>query len=108
MSELTNRLRKGFDFLCREKQIDSYQAISNEAADEIDGLEAENLKFIEEYTITGVILMKREAERSILDILNSLEVNTTLSVGSIEFFKSQYIGDMASTVAAVEIELEFK
>jgi hypothetical protein len=43
MSDLTNRLRKGFDFLCREKQIDSYQAISNEAADKIDGLEAENL-----------------------------------------------------------------
>jgi hypothetical protein len=40
MSDLTNRLRKGFDFLCREKQIDSYQAISNEAANRIDKLEA--------------------------------------------------------------------
>jgi hypothetical protein len=39
MSDLTNRLRKGFDFLCRENQIDSYQAISNEAADKIDGLD---------------------------------------------------------------------
>jgi vacuolar-type H+-ATPase subunit E/Vma4 len=43
MSDLTNRLRKGFDFLCRENQIDSYQAISNEAANRIDRIESENL-----------------------------------------------------------------
>jgi hypothetical protein len=72
MSDLTNRLRKGFDFLCREKQIDSYQAISNEAADKMDGLEDENetkdkicieqLKILSKMKIRIEYLEKREDE----------------------------------------------
>jgi hypothetical protein len=72
MSDLTNRLRKGFEFLCREKQIDSYQAILNEAADKIDGLEDENqtkdkicieqLKILSKMKLRIEYLEKREDE----------------------------------------------
>jgi hypothetical protein len=62
----------------------------------------------EEYTINDVKLMKREAERSILETLKRLEIDIELSVGSIELLKSQYIGHLVPSVAAVKIELEFK
>jgi hypothetical protein len=61
-----------------------------------------------EYTINDIRLMKKEAERSILETLKNLEFHTALSVGDVELSKAQYIGHLSTTVAKVEIQLEFK